>query len=174
MNPHSTPDPPTFKSWSALARSTVTHLVSSQTRTASRPRDSGSFRYTIGSYSKVPVSRGYKEHDLAPPLGLFFTDAELRAIRNDEKKEMSQELVQGMMDDQTDAEEMEELAQDLRVKFTLPAQVRKEKPSRHHQTDSTKALRKAMAAGSLEPKQKKATEIPAIWFGMVQEASGLR
>ena len=83
-------------------------------------------------------------------LGLFFTDAELEAIRNGEKKEMSQ-LVQGMMVDQTDEEEMEELARDLRVKFTAPTQVPKEKPS-CHQNDATEALRKAMAAGSLGPK----------------------
>ena len=74
---------------------------------------------------------------------------------------MSQ-LVQGMMDNQTDEEEMEELARDLSVKFTAPAQVPKEKQSRH-QNDSTKALlRKAMAAGSLGPKQKKATKVQAI------------
>ena len=70
--------------------------------------------------------------------------------------------------------QQEELAWDLRVKFTVPAQVPKEKPS-PHQTDSTEALCKAMAAGSLEPKQKKATKkVPAIWFGMVQEASSIR
>ena len=68
---------------------------------------------------------------------------------------------------------MEELARDLRVKFTAPSQVAKEKPSRH-QSDSTEALRKAMAAGSLGPKQKKATKVPAIWFGMAQGGSGLR
>ena len=110
----------------------------------------GTFRYTIGSYSKVPVSRGFKEHGLAPPRGLFFTDAEIKAAREDEKKAMSH-LVQGMMEAQTDEEEMEELARDLRVKFAAPTQVAKEKPSRH-QSDSTEALRKAMAAGSLGPK----------------------
>jgi hypothetical protein len=56
---------------------------------------SGNFRFRVGSCSKVPVSRGFKGHGIAPPQGIFFTDAELQAVRESEKKEMSH-LVQGM------------------------------------------------------------------------------
>ena len=124
------------------------------------------------SYSKVPVSRGVEGHGIAPPQGILFTDAELQAVREAKKKEMSH-LVQGMNDDPTNKEEMEELAQDLRVKFLVePIEVPKKKSAAHHQSDSTNDLRKAMDASALEPKQKKAAAPPEVWFGMVQKNCG--
>jgi hypothetical protein len=130
---------------------------------------SGNFRFSIGSYSKVPVSRGFEGHGIAPPQGIFFTDAEFQAVRESEKKEMSH-LVQGMNDNPVDKEEMDELARDLRVKFVQPVQGPKKKPSRP-QSDPTEQLRNAMAAGTLEPKKKKAPGAPEVWFGMLHRRS---
>ena len=80
--------------------------------------ESGSFRFLIGSYSKVPVSHGFEGHDLAPPQGIFFTNAELQPVKEAKKKEMSH-LVQGMKDNLTDKEEMEELEERHQVEIKV-------------------------------------------------------
>jgi hypothetical protein len=119
-----------------------------ETRLEQGKSGQGKYRYAIGTYSKVLVSRGFTGHGLAPPQGLFFTDAQLQSFKQAERAEMSH-LVQGMNEDPTDKEEMNELARDLRVTFIEPSKElpRNAKASPHK--DSTEKLRKALAADSL-------------------------
>jgi hypothetical protein len=145
-------------------------VVECQRHAQRRIGGSGSFRFGIGSCSKVPVARGFTGHGIAPPQGVFFSDADLRAFKEAEKEEMSH-LVDGMNENSIDKEEMDELARDLRVKFVEPTQKKK---SARTKSDPTEELRKAMAAESLGAKKKKAPASPEIWFGMVHRRSSTK
>jgi hypothetical protein len=140
-----------------------------ETRLGQGKSGQGKHRYVIGTYSKVLVSRGFTGHGLAPPQGLFFTDAQLQSFKQVERAEMSH-LVQGMNDDTTDKEEMNELARDLRVTFIEPSKEPPRNTKAPHK-DSTEKPRKALVADSLGTKKQKAT-IPELWFGMIQTKRG--
>jgi hypothetical protein len=134
----------------------------------------GKYRYAIGAYSKVPVSQGFTRHGVAPPQGRFFTDEQLQAFKRSEKAEMAQ-LVQGMNDDFTDQDEMEELARDLRVKFAEPLHDKEEPRTKKAMSNvkTTDGLRKALAAdGFIARKKKSAT--PELWFGVIHIKKGDR
>jgi hypothetical protein len=82
-------------------------------------------------------------------------------------------LVQGMSNDLTGQDEMDELARDLRVKFVEPLKeqpnTKKASPARN----STDDLRKTLAADSLGTKKKKVMP-PELWFGVIHTKKGNR
>lgn len=122
-----------------------------------------SYQYAIGSYPPVPVTRGFPGHGLAG--GPYYTDYQIQAFRAEEEKEMGR-LVQDMNANTDDADEMEELAQDLRVRFK-PTESTKASSRKKDPTDD---LRRALAAATDGPsRKKKSTPPPDLWFGMIEK-----
>jgi hypothetical protein len=98
-----------------------------------------SYQYAAGSYPRVAVACGFTGHGLAN--GTVYSDAQLNAFKVEEAEEM-ENLVQTMIEDAADADEMEELARDLRVHFKASethqagkAQPEKTTPAKEDATD---------------------------------------
>jgi hypothetical protein len=157
------------KTASVCGKTVVECARHAETRLGQGRSGQGKYRYAIGTYSKVPVSRGYTGHGIAPPQGFYFTDEQLHGFKQAEMAEMSH-LVQGMNDDVTDKEEMNELARDLRVKFADPSTELPRSKKASPQKGSSEYLRKALAAdsGSRMPK----APAPELWFGMIHTKRG--
>jgi hypothetical protein len=136
---------------------------------ASKRLGTGNYQYVIGSYPPVLVSRGFTGHGLAS--GPCYTDSQVLAFQAGAAKEMAL-LVGTMNEDGSDEGEMEDLARDVRIRFTSPTPAPgKNKPS---VASETYDLRKALAASSGGPsKKKKSPPAPVLWFGMVSK-QGMR
>jgi hypothetical protein len=81
-------------------------------------------------------------------------------------------LVQSMIEDADDADEMEDLARDLRVHFKASEthQAEKVQPGKTPaKEDGTDGLRRALAAKTAGPKTPKGPPPPDLWFGMITD-----
>jgi hypothetical protein len=156
------------KTASVCGKTVVECARHAETRLGQGKVGQGKYRYEIGAYSKVRVSRGFTGHGMAPPQGLFYTEDQLQVFRKAERDEMSH-LVQGMNDDLTDKEEMDELAKDLRsVKFKEP----RTKTRSPLDKNSPDYLRKALAADTRGTHKTKKASAPSLWFGMTHPERG--
>jgi hypothetical protein len=138
-------------------------------RHASQRQAADHYQYAIGSYPLIPVSRGFAGHGLAS--GPHYTDSQIRAFRVLEAKEMARHVA-AMNDDVSDAEEMEDLARDVRVKFSprAPPLVKgkgRAKPNAASGKPDSYDLRRTLAASSAGHAKKKRVPVGAPWFGMV-------